>query len=46
MPYLGYFIGKIGLKADSATVKIMVDLPVHKSEKYLHKWLGLANYVH
>ena len=46
MPYLGYFIGKIGLKADSATVKIMVDLTVHKSEKYLHKWLGLANYVH
>ena len=46
MFFLGCFIGKIGSKADSATVQIIVDLPIHKIQNDLHKWLGLANYVH
>ncbi|KAG3046868.1 hypothetical protein PC121_g20405 [Phytophthora cactorum] len=46
IPFLGCFIGKRGLRADSVKVKTIVDWPVPKNQKDLRKWLGLANYLH
>ena len=46
IPFLGCFIGKQGLRADPAKVKSIVEWPVPKNQKELHKWLGLANYLH
>ncbi|KAG3136303.1 hypothetical protein PC128_g25922 [Phytophthora cactorum] len=46
IPFLGCFIGKRGLRADPAKVKAIVEWPVPKNQKDLHKWLGLANYLH
>ena len=43
---LGLFIRKRGLRADPAKVKAIVDWPVPNNQKYLRKWLGLANYLH
>ena len=42
--FLGCFIVKRDLKADSAKVKAIVDWPIPKNQKDLLKWLGLANY--
>jgi hypothetical protein len=46
IPFLGCFVGKRGLRADSAKVKAIVDWPVLKNQKDLRKWLILANYLH
>ncbi|KAG2880403.1 hypothetical protein PC114_g22100 [Phytophthora cactorum] len=46
IPFLGCFIGKRGLRADPAKVKVIVEWPVPKNQKDLRKWLGLANYLH
>ena len=41
--FLGCFIGKRGIRADTAKVQAIVDWPIPKD---LRKWLGLANYLH
>ena len=46
MPFLGCFIGKRGLEADSAKNKAIVSWPIPKNKKDLRKWLDLANYLH
>ena len=46
IPFLGCFIGKRDLRADPAKVKAITDWPVSRSQKYLRKWLGPANYLH
>ena len=46
IPFMGCFIGKRDLRADSAKVKAMVDWPVPQNQKDLGKWLGHANYLH
>ncbi|RAW21215.1 hypothetical protein PC110_g22342 [Phytophthora cactorum] len=46
IPFLSCFIGKRGLRADPAKAKAIVEWPVSKNQKYLCKWLGLANYLH
>ena len=46
IPFLGCFIGKRGLRADPAKVKVIVDWPVPRNQKDLRKCLGLANYLH
>ena len=46
IPFLGCFIGKHGLRADSAKVKAIVNWPIPKNQKDLRKWLGLVNYLH
>ena len=46
IPFLECFIGKRGLRVDSAKVKAIVDWPVPRFQKDLHKWLGLANCLH
>ena len=44
--FLGWFIGKHGLRADPVKVKAIVDWPIPKFPKDLRKWLGFANYLH
>ncbi|GMG17590.1 unnamed protein product [Phytophthora fragariaefolia] len=46
IPFLGCFVGKRGLRADPAKVKVIVEWPVPRNQKDLRKWLGLANYLH
>ena len=46
IPFLGCLIGKRGLRADPAKLNVIVDWPVPKNQKDLHKCLGLANYLH
>ncbi|KAG3189343.1 hypothetical protein PC128_g11797 [Phytophthora cactorum] len=46
IPFLGCFIGKRDLRADSAKVKAIVEWPVLKNQKNLRKWLDLADYSH
>ncbi|GMF55629.1 unnamed protein product [Phytophthora fragariaefolia] len=46
VPFLGCVVGKRGLRADPAQVKASVEWPVHRNQKDLRKWLGLANYLH
>ena len=46
IPFLGCFISKRGLRADTAKVKAIVDWSIPKNQKDLRMWLGLANYLH
>ena len=46
IPFLGFFIGKRGLRADPAKVRAIVDWPVPKNQRDLRKWLDLANDLH
>ncbi|GMF61238.1 unnamed protein product [Phytophthora fragariaefolia] len=46
IPFLWCFVGKRGLRADPAKVKVIVEWPVPRNQKDLRKWLGLANYSH
>ena len=38
IPFLGFFIGKRGLREDPAKLKAIVDFPVPKNQKDLRKW--------
>ena len=42
----GCFIGKRGIRADTAKVKAIVDCSIPKNQKDLRTWLGLTNYLH
>ena len=46
IPFLGCFIGKRGLRANSAKVIAIVNWTIPKNRKDLRKWLGLANNLH
>ena len=46
IPFLGHFIGKRGLRADPAKVKVTVDWLNRTNQKDLRKWLGLVNTIH
>ena len=46
LSFLGCFIGKQGLRADLVKVKIIVNWHIPTNRKDLHKWIGLANYLH
>ena len=45
IPFLRYFIGKRGLRADLAKVNAIVDWTVSKNQKDFCKWLSLANHI-
>ncbi|GMF51305.1 unnamed protein product [Phytophthora fragariaefolia] len=45
IPFLGCFLGKDGVRADPEKVCAIAQWPVPISQKYLRKWLGLANYM-
>ncbi|GMF18910.1 unnamed protein product [Phytophthora fragariaefolia] len=40
------FLGKDGVRADSEKVCVIAQWPEPVSQKDLHKWLGLSNYLH
>ncbi|GMF23294.1 unnamed protein product [Phytophthora fragariaefolia] len=42
---LGCFLGEDGVRADPEKVCTIAQWPVPVSQKVLHKWLGLANYL-
>ncbi|GMF16803.1 unnamed protein product [Phytophthora fragariaefolia] len=46
IPFLGCFLGKDGVRADSEKVGAIPQWPVPVTQKDLRKWLGLANYLH
>ena len=46
IPFLGWFIGKQGLRSDPAKVMAIVDWPVPNNQKDIRRWRGLANYLH
>ena len=46
IPYIGRFVGKQGLRADPAKVKVIFYWTAPKNQKDLRKWLGLANIYH
>jgi hypothetical protein len=46
IPFLGCFFGKDGVRADPEKIEAISQWPVPTSQRDLHKWLGLANYLH
>ncbi|GMF38579.1 unnamed protein product [Phytophthora fragariaefolia] len=46
IPFLGCFLGKDGVRADPEKVCAIGQWSVPVSQKDLHKWHGLANYLH
>ena len=46
IPFLGFVIGKRGIRADPDKVKAIMDSPIPKNQRDLRKGLGLANYLH
>jgi len=46
IPVLGCYVGVDGVRADPDKVKTIAKWPAPTSQKDLHKWLGLANYLH
>ncbi|POM70387.1 Pol protein, partial [Phytophthora palmivora] len=43
---LGYFVSRVGVRADPGKVNAIAAWPTPRSQKDLRKWLGLANYLH
>ncbi|GMF15524.1 unnamed protein product [Phytophthora fragariaefolia] len=46
IPFLGCFLVKDGVRADSEKVCAIAQWPVPVTQRDLRKWLGLANYLH
>jgi hypothetical protein len=46
IPFLGFPLGKDGVRADPEKIESISQWPVSTSQRDLRKWLDLANYLH